>query len=103
MYEFYTESTLQLQGSTASHIGVYVRSKNICGSARIFEGHGYEVFQSAYSVPHNTIRKHMVLVTEAPFVAGYYMQPSSNYTDRFKELAYGNEGHIHVVTVKYLG
>jgi len=103
MYEFYVESALALQGSTASHIGLRVLNKNVGGSLTDLYADGYEVFQSDYNQVKNAHRTQMILVTEAPVTVGYYLQPQANYSDRFKERAYGGSTPIHIVVVKYLG
>ena len=103
MYEFYVESALSLQGSNASHISLRILNKNVGGSLTYLRADGYEVFQSDYIQVKNAHRTQMILVTEAPVVVGYYLQPQSNYTNRFKERAYGSSMPIHIVSVKYLG
>ena len=104
MYEFYTESSIQLQGSAASHMGVTIRDGiGGDGIATFFRTDGYEVTQSDYNTVKLVHRTHMVLVQKAPCIIGYYLQPIANYTDRYTELAYGNSKPIHTVIVKYLG
>jgi hypothetical protein len=103
MYEFYTESCLQLQGSTASHIATRIQSLNVTGTLISLAANGSRAFQSDYRTSETATRTHAILVTEAPLVVGYYLQPEANRTDRFMERGYGNSASIHTVYVKYLG
>ena len=103
MYEIYTESCLQLQGSTASHLALRIHNKNVGGSLIYLSANGQRAFQSDYRTSETAIRTHAILVTEAPVDIAYYLQPSANRTDRFMERGYGNSAPIHIVYVKYLG
>ena len=103
MYEIYTESCLQLQGSTASHIGMRVENKNVGGSLVYLNANGHRAYQSDYRSSEFAIRTHTILVTVAPVVIAYYLQPAANRTDRFMERGYGNSAPMHTVYVKYLG
>jgi hypothetical protein len=102
LYEFHTGSSLSLQGSTASHIGHSIR--HISGGViERYLTDGYEVTQSDYNTVKLVERTQYIKVTEAPVVVGYFLQPTSNRSDRYKEYAYGSSFPIHTVTVKYLG
>ena len=104
MYEFHTESSLKLQsGAGSSHIGHAILSAGVSGSGVLFEADGYELITTTYNVHKLVNRTSKVLVTSAPYVVKYRLQPIANFTDRFIELAYGNNNEIHAVAVKYLG
>jgi hypothetical protein len=102
IYEFSTRSSLRLQASVSvSHIGLYIR--NISGSVTLFENDGYEIINDLTTAPTHAEKTHRILVREVPTTVGYYMQPNSNRTDQFFETAYGSNGEIHLVMIKYLG
>ena len=104
MYEFHTESSLKLQsGAGSSHIGHAIIGAGVSGSGFFFEANGYELITTTYNILKLVNRTSKVLVTSAPYVVKYQLQPIANYTDRFTELAYGNNNEIHTVAVKYLG
>jgi hypothetical protein len=102
MYEIHTASSLQLQsGAVTSHIGLRIQS--LTGSPVIYDGDGYEILSDDWTAPKLLQKITKVLVTTAPVTVAYYNQPIANKTDRFKELAYGNNAPLHMVMIKYLG
>jgi len=104
MYEFHTESSLKLQsGAGSSHIGHAIIDAGVSGSGSLFESGGYELVTTTYNTVKLVNRTSKVLVTNAPYVVQYRLQPIANFTDRFIELAYGSNNEIHSVAVKYLG
>lgn len=104
MYEFHTESSLKLQSAAgSSHIGQAIINAGVSGSGVFFETDGYELVTTTYNTLKLVNRTYKVLVTSAPYVVTYRLQPIANYTDRFIELAYGNNRKIHSVSIKYLG
>jgi hypothetical protein len=104
MYEFHTESSLKLQsGAGSSHIGHAIIGAGVSGSGSLFESGGYELVTTTYNTVKLVNRTSKVLVTNAPYVVKYQLQPIANFTDRFIELAYGSNNEIHSVAVKYLG
>ena len=102
MYEFNTENSLILQGSSG-HIGIYIRNGGVSGSGTHYEGDGYFILFSTYNTVRLCSRTYHVLVTKAPYVVKHYMQPISNNSGYFTETAYGANTPIHKVFVKYLG
>ena len=102
LYEFQTISSIQLQSGSA-HMGLYIQNLGIAGSLYYPAQDGYEVTSNHYNTVKKIDKVHHIIVRVAPAVVGYYMQPASNSSNYYKELAYGNNNGLHSVRVKYLG